>query len=179
MESRGERRADDPTVVAQGGLPRTAVVGVLGGGQLGKMLATEAVRIAPPLPPCPRAPPDSLSPRCQTCPQRMAIVVWLKHVPGSTGAHGRGVSSARPAARLPGVVGGSSGVSQHHFPCEAGLMLPCRSRTSSYYHSMRTADRRGSRNGKGVAPSRSSGIANAPDTHQLADACALIWAGSG
>lgn len=31
-------------MIAEAGLPRTAVVGVLGGGQLGKMLALEAVR---------------------------------------------------------------------------------------------------------------------------------------
>ena len=37
---------DSPSVasVAPAGLPRTAVVGVLGGGQLGKMLGQEAVR---------------------------------------------------------------------------------------------------------------------------------------
>lgn len=51
MESRGEQRADDRTVVVQGGLPRAAVVGVLGGGQLGKMLAMEAVRFCPSPPP--------------------------------------------------------------------------------------------------------------------------------
>ena len=42
--------ADDPTIVVEGGLPRAAVVGVLGGGQLGKMLAIEAVRLLPPAP---------------------------------------------------------------------------------------------------------------------------------
>ena len=48
MESRNERRTDDPTIVVAGGLPRAAVVGVLGGGQLGKMLAMEAVRFRRP-----------------------------------------------------------------------------------------------------------------------------------
>lgn len=33
----------DSTKVVDTGLPRTAVVGVLGGGQLGKMMAQEAV----------------------------------------------------------------------------------------------------------------------------------------
>lgn len=33
-----------PTSISEGGLPRSAVVGVLGGGQLGKMIAQEAVR---------------------------------------------------------------------------------------------------------------------------------------
>ena len=36
-------QADAPTKVVDTGLPRTAVVGVLGGGQLGKMMAQEAV----------------------------------------------------------------------------------------------------------------------------------------
>lgn len=34
-----------PTKVVETGLPRTAVVGVLGGGQLGKMLGQEAVSV--------------------------------------------------------------------------------------------------------------------------------------
>lgn len=34
-----------PTKVVDTGLPRTAVVGVLGGGQLGKMLGQEAVSV--------------------------------------------------------------------------------------------------------------------------------------
>ena len=35
--------SDGPTEIAEGGFPRSAKVGVLGGGQLGKMLAIEAV----------------------------------------------------------------------------------------------------------------------------------------
>lgn len=35
--------AETATKVVDSGLPRTAVVGVLGGGQLGKMLGQEAV----------------------------------------------------------------------------------------------------------------------------------------
>ncbi len=38
--------SDVPTKIASNGLPRSAVVGVLGGGQLGKMLAQEAVSAA-------------------------------------------------------------------------------------------------------------------------------------
>jgi phosphoribosylaminoimidazole carboxylase len=51
--------ADAPTAVAPGGLPRSAVVGVLGGGQLGKMLAQEAakmgvkLKVLDPTPGCP------------------------------------------------------------------------------------------------------------------------------
>lgn len=37
------QQSDAPTKVVDTGLPRTAVVGVLGGGQLGKMMAQEAV----------------------------------------------------------------------------------------------------------------------------------------
>jgi len=36
-------QSDAPTKIVDTGLPRTAVVGVLGGGQLGKMMAQEAV----------------------------------------------------------------------------------------------------------------------------------------
>jgi phosphoribosylaminoimidazole carboxylase len=48
-----------PTSIGDGGLPRTAVVGVLGGGQLGKMLAQEAakmgvtIKVLDPTPNCP------------------------------------------------------------------------------------------------------------------------------
>eukprot|EP00884_Botryococcus_braunii_P000738 jgi/Botrbrau1/10665/Bobra.53_2s0021.1 len=34
-----------PTLISDGGLPRAAVVGVLGGGQLGQMLAQEAIKM--------------------------------------------------------------------------------------------------------------------------------------
>jgi len=48
-----------PTSIGNGGLPRSAVVGVLGGGQLGKMLAQEAakmgvtIKVLDPTPKCP------------------------------------------------------------------------------------------------------------------------------
>lgn len=48
-----------PTHITEGGLPRTAVLGVLGGGQLGKMLAQEAakmgvkLKVLDPTPGCP------------------------------------------------------------------------------------------------------------------------------
>eukprot|EP00887_Chlorella_sp_A99_P006268 scaffold3.g6268.t1 len=54
--------APSDTQVTQTGLPRTAVVGVLGGGQLGKMLAQEAakmgvrVKVLDPTPACPASP---------------------------------------------------------------------------------------------------------------------------
>ncbi|GBF89664.1 phosphoribosylaminoimidazole, chloroplastic-like [Raphidocelis subcapitata] len=40
-----DARADDPTHVSEAGLPRTAVVGVLGGGQLGRMMALAAANM--------------------------------------------------------------------------------------------------------------------------------------
>jgi len=51
--------ASDPTSITDAGLPRSAVVGVLGGGQLGKMLAQEArkmgieIKVLDPTPNCP------------------------------------------------------------------------------------------------------------------------------
>lgn len=57
--------SDDPTLITEGALPRSAVVGVLGGGQLGKMLAIEAVSNPRPLPPLVSR-SASTSPQC--CP---------------------------------------------------------------------------------------------------------------
>ena len=45
---------DHPTAIHPAGLPRTAVVGVLGGGQLGKMLGQEAVGAPQQAPLCAR-----------------------------------------------------------------------------------------------------------------------------
>ncbi|KAK9833247.1 hypothetical protein WJX84_000328 [Apatococcus fuscideae] len=53
--------ASDPTSISEGGLPRTTTLGILGGGQLGKMLASEAarmgvaVKVLDPTPNCPAA----------------------------------------------------------------------------------------------------------------------------
>lgn len=44
-EAKCQAGARSEAVVVPGGLPRDAVVGVLGGGQLGKMLGTDAVRL--------------------------------------------------------------------------------------------------------------------------------------
>lgn len=52
-------KSDNPTLVNADGLPRSSVVGVLGGGQLGKMLAQEAgkmgirIKVLDPTPECP------------------------------------------------------------------------------------------------------------------------------
>ena len=109
MENRDEQRADDPTIVVEGGLPRAAVVGVLGGGQLGKMLAMEAVR-----PPFPSRPPALFAPNPAgwTGPHGAWSLIARQTLAATVaGAHGRRVPSARPTAGLPGILGGSSGVS--------------------------------------------------------------------
>ncbi|KDD73149.1 hypothetical protein H632_c2483p0, partial [Helicosporidium sp. ATCC 50920] len=58
-EAKCQAGARSEAVVVPGGLPRDAVVGVLGGGQLGKMLGTDAARmgvklkVLDPTPGCP------------------------------------------------------------------------------------------------------------------------------
>ena len=142
-----EQRAAGPTVVADGGLARSAVVGVLGGGQLGKMLAMEAVRRRPR--PFPATPAASLPPHAR----RQVVLARLRSAhlpchPGGllaascpapgcacaapistlrpnvrellAGADGGGVPGARPDAGLPCIHSGPPGVRRT-------ALLPCRS----------------------------------------------------
>jgi hypothetical protein len=89
-----DRRADDPTIVTEGGLPRSAVVGVLGGGQLGKMLAIEAVRPGPGPPANPLL-PTRASHRPHTSSHRF--------IPGLSGCSARYDCASRHELRQDGV----------------------------------------------------------------------------
>ena len=134
-----DRRADDSTIVVDGGLPRSAVVGVLGGGQLGKMLAIEAVRDATIAGPPHSSHPAHLSHnpsrphrQCRAVDDHGTVLIRATGfgrqvgadarppLPSAccilpigciehAGAHGGGLPRARPDAGLPCVDGSSPG----------------------------------------------------------------------
>jgi len=110
------------------GLPRAAVVGVLGGGQLGKMLATEAARDRPHslcgtaaafrrwglLPP--RAQPASSAWTPLTGAAVLASERLRRGRRGAAGQDGRPRQGVGPDARLPGRCGGRAHARQLQGP---------------------------------------------------------------